>query len=186
MKVKRLSDEVLEIENFLSKEECNHWIEFSEKKGYEVAKINMGFRSQVVNTGIRNNERVIYNSLDLANQLWEKIKIFVVSETKYAKACGLNERFRFYKYSPGQEFKRHRDGAYIRNTNERSEYTLIIYLNEEMIGGETEFTKLKIQPKTETAIIFKHERVHSGNIITKGLKYVLRTDIMYKSKKNEI
>ena len=43
--------------------------------------------------------------------------------------------------------------------------------------------KLKIQPKTGAAIIFKHEKRHSGNIIKKGVKYVLRTDVMYKTYK---
>ena len=51
-----------------------------------------------------------------------------------------------------------------------------------MDGGETEFTKLKIQPKTGAAIIFKHERKHSGNVIKDGVQYVLKTDIMYRSK----
>lgn len=51
-----------------------------------------------------------------------------------------------------------------------------------MEGGATELPKHLIQPKTGTAIVFKHEIRHAGLPIVKGTKYVLRTDIMYRDK----
>ena len=182
MEASRIDSDIFCIKDFMSAEECKKWIAFSEDHGYEWATVNMGFRQQVVNKSIRNNKRVIYDSQELARDLWQKIKPYVVRETPYALACGLNERFRFYKYKQGQEFRPHRDGSFVRNSKERSAYTLLIYLNENMEGGATEFPKHLIHPITGTAIIFKHEIRHAGLPIIKGTKYVLRTDIMYRDK----
>ncbi len=180
MKVVKLEHQVYEIANFLSKEECDELIDLSESLGYETAKINAFGSTQIVNTHIRNNQRIIHDDRTLADQVWSKIKDHVIEYWQERKACGLNERFRFYKYAEGQEFKRHTDGKFVRNTNERSEYTLLIYLNENLTGGETEFSRIKIKPEIGKAVFFKHERRHSGNKIISGVKYVLRTDIMYR------
>lgn len=182
MEAMKLDNDIFCIKEFMSKEECKKWIKFSEEKGYELAKINMEFRTQVVNTSIRDNKRVIYDNEELALSLWDRIRPYVITETEYGIACGLNERFRFYKYLPKQQFRTHQDGSFIRNIKEWSSYTLIIYLNEEMEGGDTEFPGFSIQPKTGAALIFKHEIVHAGLPIKTGVKYVLRTDIMYRRK----
>ena len=172
---------IFTVDNFFSEKECSDWIQKSEEIGYEEAKINFG-QKQVVMKGIRNNERLIYENEALAKELWIKVKDYVPKETHYGKAIGLNERFRFYKYFPGQEFKPHQDGSYIRNIHEWSSYTFMIYLNEDMIGGETKFNHHSIKPATGKALIFKHELVHEGSKVIKGIKYVLRTDVMYRRK----
>ena len=79
-----------------------------------------------------------------------------------------------------QEFKKHRDQSYIRNENESSYHTLLIYLNENFIGGETTFENLKIKPKKGSCLIFFHDLEHEGTKLTSGKKYILRTDIMYR------
>jgi len=91
--------------------------------------------------------------------------------------------FRIYKYSSGQRFKMHRDGSYIRNENEKSFYTFLIYLNDDFEGGETEFENLfTVAPKKGSALVFYHPLRHEGKTLISGLKYVLRTDIMYSKK----
>lgn len=181
MEFKTISNGVFTVGNFMTKEECEEWISFSEQMGYEEAKISMGSQ-QVMNKSIRNNERLIYDNLVLARELWERIKPFTPKETAHGIAHGLNERFRFYKYFPGQEFKLHQDGSFMRNIHEWSSFTFMIYLNEDMKGGETKFIESVIQPKTGMALIFKHELVHAGLPVSEGVKYVLRTDIMYRRK----
>lgn len=183
MEAIKLAEDIFCIKDFFSKEECKKWIEFSENQGYELAKINMGARRpQVVNKSVRNNERVIYDNEALATQLWLRVKPFVIPETKYGVACGLNERFRFYKYQPQQYFKPHKDGSFYRNSNEWSSYTLMVYLNENMEGGDTTFPDFSIQPKTGAAILFKHDIIHAGTPVESGVKYILRTDVMYRRK----
>jgi len=56
----------------------------------------------------------------------------------------------------------------------------MIYLNEDYEGGQTRFSNISIEPKTGTALIFLHSLEHEGSAVTSGVKYVLRSDIMYK------
>ncbi len=182
MKFKEVSNGVFTVNEFLSTEECKQWIQFSEETGYEMAKITIG-KEQVLNQSVRNNERLIYESVELATELWERVKEFVPSETVYGRKYGLNERFRFYKYFPGQQFRLHQDGSFYRNIHEWSSYTFMVYLNEKMKGGATRFTNCSVQPETGKALIFKHELLHEGCPVLEGVKYVLRTDVMYRRKR---
>ena len=181
MKFTDFGNGIFTVDNFFSKKECEDWIQKSEEIGYEEAKISLG-QKQVMMKDVRNNERLIYDSDDLAKELWDRVKEYVPKETYFGIANGLNERFRFYKYFPGQEFKPHQDGSYYRNIHEWSSFTFMIYLNDDMIGGETKFNYDSIKPETGKALIFKHELVHSGSKVIEGVKYVLRTDVMYKRK----
>lgn len=181
MDFQKIVEGVFTVEHFMTAEECDEWIEFSEGEGYEEAKISMG-RNQVMNKSVRNNERLIYESQDLANHLFERVHPYIPHETEYGKAIGLNERFRFYKYHVGQQFKPHIDGSFIRNIHEWSSYTFMIYLNEDLEGGQTRFPNATIEPKKGKALIFKHQLRHEGAPVLKGFKYVLRTDVMYRRK----
>jgi hypothetical protein len=77
----------------------------------------------------------------------------------------------------------HIDGSYKRSETEFSYYTFMIYLNDGYEGGETKFASGEIiRPKTGTALIFEHRQRHEGAALISGIKYVLRSDIMYKLK----
>ena len=184
MRFQQHSDNIFTIEDLLSQEECKGYIELSENNGYEAAKINTDGGQKVV-TNVRNNNRSFYNSEELAEQLWEKIKSFVPDKIGNSKAIGLNELFRFYRYQPGQQFRGHFDESFIRNDVEASYLTFMIYLNEDFEGGSTTFPEFWIQPKQGKALIFKHDIYHSGREVTRGVKYVLRTDVMYELTDNE-
>ena len=86
----------------------------------------------------------------------------------------------------GQQFKVHPDGHFKRNDDEVSMVTMLIYLNEDFIGGETEFVMpwKAIPPKTGKLLLFRHNQLHKGNPVPQGIKYVLRTDVMYKRVNN--
>jgi prolyl 4-hydroxylase len=95
---------------------------------------------------------------------------------------GLNERLRFYRYSPGQRFAAHTDGYFIRSETERSLLTLILYLNEEFTGGETFFlnSETRVAPQTGKVLVFAHQLWHEGLPVQSGTKYILRTDVIYR------
>jgi predicted 2-oxoglutarate/Fe(II)-dependent dioxygenase YbiX len=179
MQLRVLTNDIFIIEDFWNLEECDDFIFKSEAIGYEPATIETEGGQKVV-TSVRNNNRVIYKDYELADILWLQLKPFAPKQIGYSKAVGLNELFRFYKYQPGQEFKRHRDQSYIRSEGEASYYTFMIYLNEDYEGGETNFGNLVIQPKKGLALVFLHSLEHEGRPVTKGTKYVLRTDIMFR------
>jgi prolyl 4-hydroxylase len=170
------------IQNFWSATRCQAFIEWAESTGFEDAKINIGHGKQAMNKAVRNNERIILDDEELAEHLWKELQPYAPAETEFGVAVGLNERFRLYKYVPGMRFKGHQDGSFLRNINEWSSFTFMIYLNVVKKGGETNFDKCTIVPKTGEALIFAHELWHEGTEVLEGVKYVLRTDVMYKRK----
>ncbi len=173
--------DIFVINDFMSPAECLDLIKKSEAIGYEEAMVDVGGGQQRMIKGVRNNERVLYKDEAYAALIWERLKELAPEGKDNRSACGLNELFRFYKYSPGQRFKMHKDGSFIRDPEEASQYTFMIYLNEDYTGGEAVFASGEIiRPRMGAALVFHHPLRHEGSLLTDGVKYVLRTDIMYR------
>ena len=110
-------------------------------------------------------------------------------------AIGVNKRLRFYRYDPGQFFDWHTDGYFSRDNGDRSRLTFMVYLNEGFTGGETSFTDdavapqfsdFSVTPTTGLALVFAHRLAHKGQQVIDGRKYVLRTDVMYSTRSDEL
>jgi len=182
MEKTELHSQIFLIEDFLTEAECEEYISMTENKVFEEAKINLQGQ-QLMNKGVRNNDRLMIFDKKLAETLFEKAAQFLPQKHDGYTLQDFNEMFRIYKYASGQRFKMHRDGSYIRNENEKSFYTFLIYLNDDFEGGETEFENLfTVAPKKGSALVFYHPLRHEGKILINGIKYVLRTDIMYSDK----
>jgi predicted 2-oxoglutarate/Fe(II)-dependent dioxygenase YbiX len=171
------------LRNFLPRERCEQEIARSEQVGYEDAPITTasGF---VMRKDIRNNARVMRDDPALAEELYQLARPFLPPEWYGWKPVGFNERFRYYRYEPGQRFAPHSDGYYQRDNGERSQFTFMLYLNEDFEGGATAFHKtdppLLVQPECGMALVFYHHQLHEGMPVLRGRKYVLRTDVMYR------
>lgn len=175
-------EDLFVIDNFLSDSECDALVNQSEQIGYEEAMVQTGENTQSLLKSIRNNDRILFRNEELADKLFELAKPFLIHEVEKYCIVGLNEMFRFYKYSPKQRFKMHRDGSFKRNGDEKSFFTFLIYLNDEFEGGETEFKDLiTIKPKKGALVVFNHSYRHEGKVISEGVKYALRSDVMYRS-----
>jgi prolyl 4-hydroxylase len=179
MQLSKVADNIFTVEDFLTRQECLENIVHSEKIGYELAKVNTASGSKV-KPEIRNNNRAFYKSEELAQTLWEKLEPFVPAQFENSKAIGLNELFRFYRYQRGHQFKGHFDESYIRNSHEASYYTFMLYLNDNFQGGDTTFRGVRIRARQGMALIFLHSLYHEGSEVTQGVKYVLRSDVMYR------
>lgn len=173
-----LADGVYLIPDLLSGEECRELIAFTEGVGYEAAPITT-IRGFEMRPDIRNNTRVIVDDVGRAGVLWERSRVEIPRFVAGRQAIGLNERFRFYRYEPGQRFAPHRDGAYRRDDGETSLLTFLAYLNEGFQGGETIVEGLPITPRLGMALMFEHQLLHEGAAVTSGRKYVLRSDVMF-------
>jgi prolyl 4-hydroxylase len=181
MEMKELKKNIYLVDDFWSPKRCDEFIVKTEALGYEPATIQTENGPRLVDR-IRNNNRVIYKDINLANELWLTLKEYALMEIGESVAIGLNELFRFYKYQTGQRLRKHRDQSYIRNSMEASYFTFMIYLNDDFTGGATTFDDLVIAPKKGTALIFYHYLEHEGSEVLEGIKYVLRPDIMYRLK----
>lgn len=179
MEAKHHSNIIWTIDNFLTPRECEDLIFFSEVKGFEEATVSLRKGAKMIKS-LRNNDRLVYTDQLMADKYWEKLKAYCPEEIEGAVAVGVNEQFRFYKYTSNQRFKRHIDGRFKRNEQEESRITFMIYLNDDYQGGETKFDDVTIQPKTGTALCFIHEQKHEGCSVPEGTKYVLRSDVMYR------
>ena len=181
-------DDIFVVRHFLSADECEALVRRAEEIGFDEATVNAFGGSTVVNKGMRNNERVMIDDFALAAELWSKLEALVPD--RHGGAAGLNERFRFYRYEPGQYFDWHFDAAF-RRGGESSDLTFMIYLNQ-CAGGTTEFNfksgvirdddpVLSVTPETGMALVFTHNVLHRGAPVTEGRKYVLRSDVMYRT-----
>lgn len=172
------------IHDFLSLEECEQFIRVTEEAGYGDAPINTlaGF---VMRKDVRNNDRVMIDDIPLAQHLWQRAQEFFPARYLRWEPIGLNERFRYYRYEIGQRFAVHADGCFARDNGERSHFTFMVYLNDGFLGGTTNFylygdEKLIVCPKRGMALAFHHPLLHEGAPVEKGVKYVMRTDVMYR------
>ena len=177
--LKEYGNGVKTIDSFLMKNECLELISISENHGFEEAAINTSYGQEIFKD-IRNNDRIFFDDEILAKRLMNKLDRFLSEEILGWRLLGLNERFRFYRYTEEQYFKWHRDGSYKRDLGEQSFITFLVYLNEEFEGGETKFQGFEIEPKEGTALLFPHQLLHQGNAVKAGVKYVIRTDVMYE------
>ncbi|XP_067655202.1 uncharacterized protein [Haliotis asinina] len=174
------------LENVLSPEECDWFIEKTEKKGYKRALVNRGDSQEDI-PELRNSSRLMWESKKESEKLWNRIKSFVPEVFKGKRALGLNERLRFLRYEPGEYFRIHKDGIFTRKNKEQSYITVQVYLNEGFKGGSTTFfssdasQKVPVVPVKGSALIFQHDILHEGSEVLEGMKYSVRTDVMYSA-----
>jgi prolyl 4-hydroxylase len=97
------------------------------------------------------------------------------------RASGLNERFRGYRYGPGQRFAPHFDGCFARPKDEQSAITFLVYLDGDCEGGETRLLdyRVTVRPTKGLLLMFDHYVLHEGATVTAGVKHALRSDVMY-------
>lgn len=174
----RIADGVFTIDGVLSAEECAAQVARTEAVGYEAATITTA-SGVALRPDVRDNTRVIVDDVALADELWRRVRGEVPAFAAGRQAIGLNERFRFYRYDPGERFAWHADGVYRRPNGEESRLTFMVYLNDGFEGGETTFAETSVAPRLGSALVFEHALLHEGSAVTSGRKYVLRSDVMY-------
>jgi len=193
---------VIEIKDLITHEECDHIIKLANQKGY--------VDSEVYNDNAANNSKTgdLDKKYRLSKTCWienkedplvEKIADISVYMTKIPREN--QEALQVAKYDINGKFDSHYDCCVYNdkekcrimngNAGERRS-TLMIYLNDDFEGGETEFEKigLKIKPEKGKAILFWstddngkmiENSLHRGNKVTKGTKMICtKWSHMYK------
>jgi predicted 2-oxoglutarate/Fe(II)-dependent dioxygenase YbiX len=115
---------------------------------------------------------------------------------RIARAVGLSTRLfevaKLLHYEPGQQFAPHHDfqqpttPALAREIAQRGQRvaTVLVYLNDDFEGGETEFPRIALKHRGATgdALMFAnvrpdgaldHDSLHAGLPTTRGVKWVL-------------
>ena len=169
------------VDDVLTRQECVDLIRRIDAAGPTLAPVSTK-AGPVMRPDIRNNTRVMFDDAELAAEVYRRLSYAIPHTVVGMHAVGANERLRCYRYEAGQRFAPHFDGAFRRNEHEVSLLTLIIYLNEGFAGGSTSFLDYRVEttPRAGRALLFQHRLWHEGSEVTSGVKYVLRSDVMYR------
>ncbi|KAL9646430.1 hypothetical protein ABK040_006428 [Willaertia magna] len=196
------------IDDFLTNEECNQLIKKSNEIGY--LTLEHEFLKQD-----RDNDRALIHYPVFANILWNRLKSILQNDNyiwNELRPFGwhnegkwnpnrINPCMRFCKYvAPSVGFLPHRDGNFVPSMDERSIFTMLIYLNDDFEGGTTDFLtahepgvmgelvreeiargmskEFSLQPKKGRIVVFDHHLLHQGSPLISGEKYIIRTDIV--------
>ena len=76
MKIEKFGAGVFTVDNVLTSKECQDYIHLSESEGYDLATIQ-AINGPEINTEIRNNDRLIYDSNEVAEFLCRRSKKFL-------------------------------------------------------------------------------------------------------------
>jgi len=142
--------------NILSLEECQRLVSLTETFGYlEDAAVSLP-------RSIRHNDSLTWVIDDETNAIiWQRCQALVQDDHEFntgKAALGINSRFRFYRYGPGDYFAPHTDGSWpgsrvidgelIDNAyNDRwSQLSFLLFLTEDYAGGATQFYVSKANP----------------------------------------
>jgi len=155
-------------------------------------------------TGIDSCEWMVDD--EIAAKLYERVQPHL-PETLTPKGRevllhSLNSRWRAFRYDEDCVYRPHMDGSWPQSfvTPEgtyacpkqsavKSYLTFLIYLNDDFDGGETRFYLPQgiargVVPKMGSVCVFPQGNlaslIHEGSQVTKGVKYVVRTDVLYR------
>lgn len=181
--MQKIGDEdywIYQFDSFLTDNECDQLIEYSNNKKFEPSVVFVGNATEV------NSTRASLTTWikDSENAIVDKVYKKASELTKYDRAHF--ENLQIVKYDKNGFFKLHYD---VDNHNKNSriadrQITILIYLNDDYSGGGTEFPQidLKVQPKKGKAIMFwslgtEHSNLleksyHQGLPVTKGNKWI--------------
>lgn len=157
--------------NFLTHDECNYFIELIKNKN----------APSFTNTGNFINKK--WTDLELSNKFYNRL-MDITNDTNFLRP---NNLIMAGYYQKEKSFGIHTDTGLYYNTelNQKSRWTLLIYLNDNFDGGETVFYDTntwnkvcEIKPKIGKALLFDIDLWHSGSPIVDGEKYWIGCEII--------
>jgi len=150
-----------------------------------IGRIQRSAPSLATNNPIyRDQDRVIVDDVAVAKELFHRLRPHLPARIGAFELVGLNERLRFYRYSPGQQFAEHTDHWYRPTPNRITLHTVLVYFNDDFEGGETRFTEpieQTIKPQPGLVAVFQHKVRHEGCAVRSGVKYAMRTDVIFEA-----
>lgn len=192
------------IRDVLTRRECDQLVKLSETMGYtEDAPVSLDRR-------IRQNENCVWIAdPELNETIFRRCEPHFPPEVQGGAVCGLNARWRLYKYNPQDVFRVHTDGSWpgsgldgdgrlVRDLygDRWSQLTIVLYLNDEFEGGSTRFfypvddagrehKVVEVRDACGSAVCFFHGEhplspLHEGGLVQVGTKYIIRSDVLYK------
>ena len=180
------------LDNVLSRKECDKIISklnFSEEE-IRLQNLLLAEEKKKGKIIMRTSLRRRFVNPNLAKLVWEAVKRVVPRKLQDGRELvGIRSLANFYRYEAGQYFSTHFDGGFkYRDTGVFAEFTFLLYLNEDYMGGTTRFCDVEeweggfrdIQPKMGRILVFRQRDMkHCGAQLLTGTKYVIQGMVMY-------
>ena len=173
------------VPNVASAEECQQIIQEAEKTGFVRASLYTDKAGVEHYSETRKSDRCIIDSKAFAETLWKRLEPFIPKRLADGwEAKRMTERLRLLRYSKGDEFLPHSDGTYFSPDGLQSKITILLYLNVGYKGAFTHFLTRDsqwsgIQPEVGMVTLQDQGLMHCVPPLEEGVKYVLRTEVMY-------
>jgi len=191
--------------NVLSRSECRQMIGLTESLGY------LPDAAVSLPRSVRHNHSLSWVTDDTTTDIiWQRCAPFMTDDQGIfdgKQALGLNGRFRFYRYQPGDYFHPHTDGSWpgskvidrqlVTNafSDRWSQLTFLVFLSDGYEGGHTQFylpsndhvetTVVNVRTPIGGVLCFPHgihplHCLHSSETIVSGSKYIIRSDVLFE------
>jgi prolyl 4-hydroxylase len=123
----------------------------------------------------RYNKELFISEHEVCYLLEKRISDFSINKMRVLKN---SLPFEFYKYDKYDFIKPHNDASEDFGNNLKSNFTAIIYLNDDFEGGETNLitSGVSIIPKKGRLLLFTQSLLHEACIINSGTKYIYRSN----------
>lgn len=210
------------LSNVLTREECVNLRQELQQQGFQYEFWNMDAPEK---KDMRNADTIEVLDEHLASVLWQRIsphlkgeekKIVIIDDNNMEEAddrfecglegewvaCGINPVMLYGRYLEDCHFSPHSDGNNVIDFNNRSLFTVLVYLTDCLDGGSTNLfqdsqQQLEVDSKgrkrfpahaiTDFAqvrmgnvLIFRQDHLHEGEPVGKGCeKVIIRTDVMF-------
>ena len=205
-KIKVKDYEIVKYFNVLTNEECDCIIKNSKKDLKESVVYKDGFTRKEADPNIRISKTAWLdkdNSENDLRQVIDKLENIASFITKYPIVN--QEKIQVVNYEKGGYYNPHYDACNMLDIDSKINmngssgqrvYTFLIYLNDNLEGGSTYFTKIDkhIKPKKGMAILFRninnnnsdfHElSEHTGTVIKNGEKWICNIWVHENNYKN--
>jgi len=221
-------------------DECQAWIQYGEEAGFELAK-----HAATAYVAHRDCWRLVVEDEEKAANIFRRIRSFVPEtlilpgSQRVYKPTSCAKNLRLYKYTEGQRFGKHYDGAQDTDDGGITCFTVLLYLNGDggsgggppdgsrasgsgkrkgkcelpsngaaegdevaeggevdgkanglpfVRGGQTMFydtpsdLACQFTPRAGYVLMHSHGHnclLHEGGVVLSGVKYLLRTDVVY-------
>ena len=94
--LKQIDDDIFTVSNIFDGAECLELVARAESIGFEAASVRTPSGPKMM-THIRNNDRVVFNDVQLADEMWKRIRSFL-PVLDGQSACGVDSQLRIYRY----------------------------------------------------------------------------------------
>lgn len=179
-------DEPIVLDAALEAATCEALVAKARAAGFDAAPVAGGPR--VVDAGGASKRgTAAIDGPRLALRLYHKLAGHLPVQREGRVLAGIDPRMHVVRYETGDRTELHCDAPVQRSEHEHSEFTILVYLDEDFDGGATAFADgVEVSAERGRLVLFDRRRPHYGAEVQSGTKHVLRAEVYYTSDERAI